>query len=162
MSDKLRCEVTECYLMDLQEITLQAFPKMQLISDAQRESVLLQMQEWAKEFGRQYDADYEFDGDYYDLIDEFVDNKIYYTIADTFSWDEQAVTNLQYIMAYIYNDNGDMMDDWIHNFDFIRRLAIEFTTHERLNHINYDDPNQADFETTIVQWLKQHLSHRTA
>ena len=162
MSDKLRCEITACYLMDLQEITLQAFPHIQLISDAQRESILLQIQEWAKEFGKQYDADYEFDGDYYDRIDKFVDDKVYSMVEETFFWDERAVINLQYIMAFFLKGTENWLTDWTYRFDSIRRLSIEFTLHERLNHINYDDPNQGDFETTITQWLKQRGTKRTA
>lgn len=156
-ADYKRCDIGECFFMDLQEITLQSFQQMQLISDLQREDLLLEFQKWANEFGKDYDADYKFDGDYYDRIDKFVADKIYQYEAEDFVWDESAVINLQYIMQYegLSVDQSTSFEQWQREADLARRLAIEFTMHERLNHINYDKPNQADWETTIVSWLKQ-------
>lgn len=31
-----------------------------------------------------------------------------------------------------------------------------FTLYERNNFINYDDPKQPDFETTITKWLENN------
>ena len=63
------------YIHNLQEISSQAISRLTDVKDCSREEAFGIIREWAKEFTEKYEG-YKFDGDYYDLIDEFIENKI--------------------------------------------------------------------------------------
>lgn len=150
--------VDDWYLTCLQEITAQALSELhnmdELIDGVSRDEQLEWCRDWAQEFSQKYGYDYDFGGDFWGVIDSFVNEKIGAMAIKDFCWDEQAIVNLQYIQ----NANCCPEDEFIGNpqSDRNRLLAALFTTYERSNNINYDQPEQADYETTITKWLNDH------
>ena len=63
------------YIHNLQEISSQAISRLTDTKDCSRDVAFAMIREWTKEFTEKHE-DYKFDGDYYDLVDEFIDNKI--------------------------------------------------------------------------------------
>lgn len=113
-------------------------------------------EEWAKDFEKTFkDHDWE-DGitDYYDAVDKFADDKYMPLIKKGFSWDEKAVIDLQYIQSVVPRNSSDFFGS--NEPDKVRRLAMEFRQYEKNNYINYDNPKQDDFETTVTKWLDRN------
>lgn len=63
------------YIRNLQEISSQAISRLTDTKDCSRDVAFAMIRVWAKEFTEKYE-DYKFDGDYYDLVDEFIDGKL--------------------------------------------------------------------------------------
>lgn len=63
------------YIYNLQEISSQAISRLIDTKDCSRDEAFAMIRVWAKEFTEKYE-DYKFDGDYYDLVDEFIDGKL--------------------------------------------------------------------------------------
>ena len=63
------------YIRNLQEISSQAISRLTDTKDWSRDVAFAMIRVWAKEFTEKYE-DYKFDGDYYDLVDEFIDGKL--------------------------------------------------------------------------------------
>lgn len=63
------------YIHNLQEISSQAISRLTDTKDCSRDVAFAMIRVWAKEFTERYE-DYKFDGDYYDLVDEFIDGKL--------------------------------------------------------------------------------------
>lgn len=63
------------YIRNLQEISSQIISRLTDAKDYSRDVAFAIIREWTKEFTERYE-NYGFDGDYYDLVDEFIDNKI--------------------------------------------------------------------------------------
>lgn len=111
---------------------------------------------WTKKFEKlNSDTDWE-DGenDFYDAIEKFEDTEYANLLYEDFEWDKQAAIDLQYIQ----NSNACPESEFFSNEQSDRNfvLAMEFRQYERNNHIDYDNPEQADFETTITKWLSEH------
>lgn len=115
--------------------------------------VIETIKEWALEFEKEFE-DFDWENgmkDYLTEVYNFGDKKLKACVAANFHWDEQAIINLQYIQSYYASADIDM-DAFDHN----RYLAIMFTLYERNNHIDYDDPGQEDYESTITKWLHKY------
>lgn len=63
------------YLRNLQEMSVEAVEYLTGPKEYSREQAFSIIQEWAKEFTEKY-GNYDFDGSYYDAIDEFIDEKL--------------------------------------------------------------------------------------
>lgn len=72
---KLPYNVAFGYIHNLQEISSQAISRLTDTKDCSRDVAFAMIRVWAKEFTEKYE-DYKFDGDYYDLVDEFIDGKL--------------------------------------------------------------------------------------
>lgn len=72
---KLPYNITFEYICNLQEISSQAISRLTDVKDCSRNVAFAIIREWTKEFTEKYE-NYEFGGNYYDLVDEFIDNKI--------------------------------------------------------------------------------------
>lgn len=63
------------YLRNLQELSVEAVEYLTGPKEYSREQAFNIIREWAKEFTEKY-GNYDFDGSYYDEIDEFIDKKL--------------------------------------------------------------------------------------
>lgn len=72
---KLPYNMTFGYIRNLQEISSQAISRLTDTKDCSRDVAFAMIRVWTKEFTEKYE-DYKFDGDYYDLVDEFIDRKL--------------------------------------------------------------------------------------
>lgn len=61
------------YLRNLQELSVEAVDYLSGLKECSREESFSIIQEWAKEFTEKYG---NYDGSYYDVIDEFIDKKL--------------------------------------------------------------------------------------
>lgn len=109
---------------------------------------------WTEKFEAKYrDADWS-GTDYWEAIKKFENDEYFAYRAKDFVWTTDAVINLQYIQ----NANACPENEFVVNpqSDHNRRLAMEFTMYEQDNHINYDNPEQESWESTITEWLSEH------
>ena len=63
------------YLRNLQELSVEAVEYLTGPKEYSREQAFNIIQEWNKEFTEKY-GNYYFDGSYYDVIDEFIEEKL--------------------------------------------------------------------------------------
>lgn len=63
------------YLRNLQELSVEAVDYLSGLKECSREESFNIIREWAKEFTEKY-GNCDFDGSYYDEIDEFIDKKL--------------------------------------------------------------------------------------
>lgn len=63
------------YLRNLQEMSVEAVEYLPGLKECSREEAFNIIREWAKEFTEKY-GNCDFDGSYYDEIDEFIDKKL--------------------------------------------------------------------------------------
>lgn len=63
------------YLRNLQEMSVTAVDDLMGLKECSREEAFNIIREWAKEFTEKY-GNYYFDGSYYDVIDEFIEEKL--------------------------------------------------------------------------------------
>ena len=73
--DKLPYSIGLNYLRNLQELSVEAVEYLTGPKEYSREQAFNIIREWAKEFTEKY-GNYDFDGSYYDEIDEFIDKKL--------------------------------------------------------------------------------------
>ena len=92
---KLPHNMTFRYIRNLQEISSQAISRLTDTKGYSRDVAFAMIREWTEEFTERYE-NYGFDGDYYDLVDEFIDRKLK-------SLDASAIDKNTYIeIAFIY------------------------------------------------------------
>lgn len=72
---KLPYSIDLNYLRNLQELSVEAVEYLTGPKEYSREQAFNIIQEWNKEFTEKY-GNYDFDGSYYDEIDEFIDKKL--------------------------------------------------------------------------------------
>lgn len=72
---KLPYSIDLNYLRNLQELSAEAVEYLPGLKECSREEAFNIIREWAKEFTEKY-GNYDFDGSYYDKIDEFIDKKL--------------------------------------------------------------------------------------
>lgn len=70
---KLPYSIDLNYLRNLQEMSVIAVDDLMGLKECSREEAFAIIQEWAKEFTEKYG---DFDGSYYDVIDEFIEEKL--------------------------------------------------------------------------------------
>lgn len=114
-----------------------------------------QIKAWADEYENKYgDVDYDEKGlDYLIELERFGDAKFKNLVTKHFTWDRHAAVNLMFISAYYQLHLDDMFSQ---KAEKLLYKAMMFTLYERNNFINYDDPEQPDFETTITKWLENN------
>ena len=114
-----------------------------------------QIKAWADEYENEYgDIDYDEKGlDYLIELERFGDAKFKNLVTKHFTWDRHAAVNLMFISAYYQLHLDDMFSQ---KAEKLLYKAMMFTLYERNNFINYDDPKQPDFETTITKWLENN------
>lgn len=121
-----------------------------------RQDTFDMFKDWAKEFEKKYGhKDWDDDSlSYLETLEQFEEDKVFDLRAKDFKWDDQAIINLQYIQ----NANCCPEEEFISNpqSDLNRRLAMKFTMYERDNKIDYDNPDQNDWESTITEWLSKN------
>lgn len=147
--------VTTDYLETLLNITGDMTEELAGMGYSRVESIDL-FKDWTKEFEKKYGGHDWEEGelDYMEALELFEQDKVFDIRAKNFKWDEQAIINLQYIQ----NANCCPEDEFIGNpqSDINRRLAMKFTMYERDNKIDYDNPEQTDWESTITEWLSKN------
>lgn len=72
---KLPYSIDLNYLRNLQELSAETVDYLIGLKECSRKQAFNIIQEWAKEFTEKY-GNYDFDGSYYDVIDEFIDKKL--------------------------------------------------------------------------------------
>lgn len=72
---KLPYNIAFGYIRNLQEISSQTISRLTDAKDYSRDVAFAIIREWTKEFTERYE-NHGFDGDYYDLVDEFIDRKL--------------------------------------------------------------------------------------
>ena len=70
---KLPYSIDLNYLRNLQEMSVIAVDDLMGLKECSREEAFAIIQEWTKEFTEKYG---DFDGSYYDVIDEFIEEKL--------------------------------------------------------------------------------------
>ena len=72
---KLPYSIDLNYLRNLQEMSVTAVDDLMGLKECRREEAFNIIQEWAKEFTKEY-GNCDFDGSYYDEIDAFIEEKL--------------------------------------------------------------------------------------
>lgn len=72
---KLPYSIDLNYLRNLQEMSVTAVDDLMELKECRREEAFNIIQEWAKEFTKEY-GNCDFDGSYYDEIDAFIEEKL--------------------------------------------------------------------------------------
>lgn len=72
---KLPYSIDLNYLRNLQEMSVAAMEYLPGLKECSREEAFNIIREWAKEFTEKY-GNYYFDDSYYDVIDEFIEEKL--------------------------------------------------------------------------------------
>lgn len=149
--------ISSHFLYPFSEMVSQGIEKVTNLLDISRQDAVNILYNWTIDFQNESERKPIEEGTLYERIDEFIERKMFVHQFKNFQWDDDAVINLQYIMAQTPNADFNMGD-----FDKLRRLAMEFTLYERNNNIKWNEDGNTDWETGISAFLEKKKAQRAS
>lgn len=138
----------------LQEVTSVALDRLKEATGAGHEETLDELYDWANDISETLQKRSDMtDEKFYQFVDEYVDRRLFNIEEKDFQWNDHAILNLQYIMAF-----HPMADwSWLHDFEQFKKTAMRFTLWERKHYPNGYEGEGDDYETAIELWLKTNM-----